>query len=265
MADAEESKKEYHFPDVVLRELFQCLGARDVLAASQTCRQWRMAGLAARKDVRSLRVSDFYVDVINEERFIEHPIFHRREDLHGLTLIKTSYAKKLVRWLSTLFPNVAELAFRNYIRRGPSTETMTHPSRFHIFVIDELMSVVGRAWPGLEMLDASGEIVEVRALHQVKRWPRFRELRLSGADLSYNMLTTRHLIREALTKTFWSSALGALRLSNLDLSFELTFQRMTMFKVRTLFYYLFLGLALGKMFLPRPASSPNFIRLLFRL
>lgn len=229
-------EQEYEFPDIVLREIFHYLGARDSLAASQTCRRWRLIGNGTRNDLHYLRVSDFYKELINEERFIEFPVFHRREDLAGLILVRTNFVKKLIRWLNKLYPNVTDLAFRNFIRRERGGSSSRHPSRYHVFIINELMSVIGRLWPKLEMLDISGEVVDVRSLHHVKHWINFREVRMSGCDLSYNMLTTRYLVAEALTKTFWKCPLSAMRLSNLDFKFDLTFQKMTMFKV-SFFYF----------------------------
>lgn len=227
---------EYNFPDVVLREVFRHLGARDVWAAAQVSRRWRLIGTASRSEVSTMRVSDFYKDLLDEECHVEYPVFHRREDLSGLILVRNGTIKILLKWLRKLFPNISELVFRNYVRRVNCSRPIRHPSRYHVFVINELMTCVGHLWPRLEMLDVSGEVVDVRSLHQVKHWVNFREVRLSGCDLSYNMLPSKFLVAQALTKTFWPFPLGALRLSNLEMKFDMTFTKMTMFKVRSFLF-----------------------------
>lgn len=220
-----------YVPDLVVDRIFGYLGARDAWAASQICIQWRSIGLAARRNMEVVRVSDFYPDLINEERFIDRPVFYLRDELRGLIAVKDRVARDLIKWLAKLYPNVTELVFRNYLPRIPSTDGKSQPSSFRIFVINSLTRLVQRRWPNLEMLDVSGQVVDVCSLRRIKRWPSFREIRLSGADLSYNMaVSPRHLTTDSLSKTFESLPLDAIRMSNLRMKFEIDFTRMTSFK-----------------------------------
>lgn len=228
-----------NFPDVVLRQIFRSLGARDALAASQTCKRWRSIGVPLRSEIRELRSSDFYNDLIKSEKQLEFPVFHRRQELSGLILILTKEVKNMVRWFGERFPNVVNLIFRNCLPKLKTTEWVCHPSRYHVFIINELMSVIAKAYPNLQMLDVSGEIVDVRSLHYIKEhWQNsFREIHMTGSDLSYNMLTSKYVVSEALAKTFWAYPLEAISMSSLEIKFDMTFMKIKKFKVRSHYFY----------------------------